>query len=274
MVGIITYGPSFCPPPSPPLPPPRTTTFKISPFQCRFEVCFNVLEPIHLICDVNFTHAFALIQLFEIPTNLQGKLFQRHLEFFKRHLKNWTPIVLFRLKCFDRPTLGFGFSSGDPSALRALNVSGGGDEHDRTMFSYRPYAYREQKMEVVSRLLIRKFRCRVTGGFIRDWVINGQREVPSGVAVENWIEKSSFGGWELIEGIVPKDIDVELALDSDFDVVRFICLVRACGISVDVYDHKPQRHCFVFDRLVGPFTVDIIGNILPSSPFEVTNFEL
>ena len=167
---------------------------------------------------------------------------------------------MFRAK-FDRPTpLSLGFPSGDPAAVRAMNVSGGGEEHDLAMFSYRPDASREQKMEVVSRLLIRKFKCKVTGGFIRDWVINGQQLAPVGVAFENWIEKSSFGGWEMVEGVVPKDIDVELAPDADFDVVRFICHVRACGISVDVYEHKPQRHCFVFNLLVGAFTIDIIGN--------------
>lgn len=152
-----------------------------------------------------------------------------------------------------------------------MNVSGGGEEHDAAMFFYRPGASREQKMEVVSRLLIRKFKCKVTGGFIRDWVINGQQQAPVGVAFENWIEKSSFGGWEMIEGVVPKDIDVEMAPNADFDVVRFICLVRACGISVDIYEHKPQRHCFVFDRMVGAFTIDIIGIAPSSSLHELIN---
>jgi hypothetical protein len=179
-------------------------------------------------------------------------------------LKNWTPVVLLRPSGADCcPLPHFNFSPEHPSFTRAKNVSGGGEAHDAVMFVHRPDAGREQKMEVVSRLLIRKFKCKLTGGFIRDWVINGDSARPHGVPVERWIALDRFGGWEMThDGVVPKDLDVELELDAHFDVVMFVSLVRDCGISVDFYEHKPQRHCFVFDRLVGPFTVDIVGNFL------------
>ena len=202
--------------------------------------------------------------IFSHSAMFQCKVFQKHLEFFKRNLKNWTPVVLRHSERSSSST--YTFHSDDDANLRAKNVSGGGDEHDRAMFCYLPNRSREEKMEVVSRLLIRKFKCKVTGGFIRDWVINGQRVTPHNVDVAKWIERSSYGGWEMVEGVIPKDIDVELAADTEFDIIRFICLVRACGISVDVYDHKPQRHCFVFNLSEGPFTIDIIGNIFLFAP--------
>jgi hypothetical protein len=217
----------------------------------------TIPHPIPFSKPVTFKHAHALI--FSHSAIFQCKVFQKHLEFFKRNLKNWTPVVL--RHSARSSSFTYTFPSGDDAKGRAMNVSGGGDEHDRKMFCYFPQRSREEKMEVVSRLLIRKFKCKVTGGFIRDWVINGQSEKPGNADVTKWIEKSSYGGWEMVEGVIPKDIDVELAAGTEFDILRFMCLVRACGISVDVYDHKPQRHCFVFNLSEGPFTIDIIGNV-------------
>ena len=126
-----------------------------------------------------------------------------------------------------------------------------------------PRATRESRMEMVSRIAVKVFGCRVVGGFIRDWVIRGERahlQLP----FDQWIEDNAMGPhnqWmikEIKEGVIPKDIDIELPMSGYFDASRFIAEVRSCGITVDFHTHIPQRHVFLFEAKRGPFTADFI----------------
>ncbi len=39
-----------------------------------------------------------------------------------------------------------------------------------------PGASREQRMEMVAHIAVRVFECRVVGGFVRDWIVNGEAQ--------------------------------------------------------------------------------------------------
>jgi hypothetical protein len=130
---------------------------------------------------------------------------------------------------------------------------------------------RESRMEAVARIALQIFECRIVGGFVRDWIVNGDRKHPSGPP-RDWVEVSkvyeskeppdSYHGWLKWDfkpdvQVIPKDVDIEL-MTQYFDVNRFIHEVTKYGIVVDHYRHIPQRHFFLFDRETGPFTADFI----------------
>ena len=112
-----------------------------------------------------------------------------------------------------------------------------------------PLSSRETRMAIVGRIAIMNFDCRVTGGFIRDWIING--ETPkTNLPLDQWVQKTnpltSFQTYDIAEGILPKDLDIELPPGKYFDVSRFINDVRMTGITVVFHEHIAQRHIFLF----------------------------
>eukprot|EP00047_Mylnosiga_fluctuans_P009655 m.12416 g.12416 ORF g.12416 m.12416 type:complete len:2363 (-) comp2729_c0_seq1:86-7174(-) len=121
-----------------------------------------------------------------------------------------------------------------------------------------PNATRETRMEVVARIAIQTFNCRVVGGFIRDWIVRGQKTHPS-KAFPDWIHKpGGYITYDILDDVTPKDLDIELPMDTYFDVNRFVSEVRTHGIHVDFHEHVAQRHIFLFERERGPFTADFI----------------
>jgi hypothetical protein len=131
-----------------------------------------------------------------------------------------------------------------------------------------PTATRESRMSVVARIAILDFNCRISGGFLRDWIVRGERQhpaTPPGGANRfnnDWLMTVAPGvgfiKYDMQEGVIPKDLDAELPHDEYFDVARFIGEVRKAGITVDHYEHVAQRHVFVFEADRGPFTMDCI----------------
>ena len=132
-----------------------------------------------------------------------------------------------------------------------------------------PYATRETRMMVVARISILNFECRVSGGFVRDWIVRGFSKHPpnkpdplnpSSLWDNDWVGPAGnvFIQYDMKEGVIPKDIDAELPCDKYFDVYRFISDVRAAGIEVDYHQYVAQRHVFIFDVKTGPFTVDFV----------------
>jgi hypothetical protein len=130
---------------------------------------------------------------------------------------------------------------------------------------------RETRMEAVARIALQMFECRLVGGFVRDWIVNGDRKTPS-LPPREWVEEKStyekkqppdevqgWMKWDFKDGVevVPKDLDIEL-MTQYFDVNRFIAEVTRFGIAVDHHQHIPQRHIFLFDKETGPFTADFI----------------
>jgi hypothetical protein len=132
-------------------------------------------------------------------------------------------------------------------------------------------ATRESRMEAVTRIALQNFDCRVVGGFVRDWIVNGDRKHPKTKPCD-WVEvqktyeakqpPDNYKGWMKWDfkpdvEVVPKDLDIEL-MTQYFDVNRFIYEVTQYGIVVDHHQHIPQRHIFLFDKETGPFTADFI----------------
>ena len=121
-----------------------------------------------------------------------------------------------------------------------------------------PQATRETRMEIVARIAVQNFGCKLCGGFLRDWIVNGERKYPSTPAKDWVIEPGGFVKYEILEEVVPRDIDLELPMEKYFDVGRFVAQVREYGITVDYHEHIPQRHVFLLERDRGPFTIDLI----------------
>lgn len=134
-------------------------------------------------------------------------------------------------------------------------------------------ATRESRMEAVTRIALQMFECRVVGGFVRDWIVNGERKhPPKSLHPRDWVHilpdyevqqpPSKPAGWMKWDfkddvQVIPKDLDIEL-MTQYFDVNRFIFEVTKYGIVVDHHQHIPQRHIFLFDKETGPFTADFI----------------
>ena len=54
-------------------------------------------------------------------------------------------------------------------------------------------ATRETRMEVVTRIAIKIFGCRVVGGFVRDWIVRGEAVHPNRPP-EQWVEETELHG--------------------------------------------------------------------------------
>jgi hypothetical protein len=118
-------------------------------------------------------------------------------------------------------------------------------------------------MEVVANIALgQDFECKLTGGFVRDWVVRGEVQRPATAkAPKDWVVKSAPGQYtkyEILEGVLPKDLDLELSSTKYFDAGRFVTQVRECGIEVNYMEHIAQRYVFLFERERGPFTADFI----------------
>ena len=94
---------------------------------------------------------------------------------------------------------------------------------------------------------------------MRDWIVRGDRQHPKLPPAE-WVIDGATEHltYDIQEGVLPKDLDIELSASKYFDVMRFIGAVRECGIDVDHHEHIPQRHVFLFESKRGPFTADFI----------------
>jgi hypothetical protein len=129
-----------------------------------------------------------------------------------------------------------------------------------------PTATRETRMMLVARIAVQQFGCRLSGGFVRDWIVKGFKEHPPNLPDpakpfdNEWIETCTKGfiKYDIKEGVLPKDIDAELSSDMFFDVQRFISTVRAAGVTVDFHEHVAQRHVFTFECARGPFSMDCV----------------
>ena len=212
--------------------------------------------------------------------------FKKHIEFWGRGLRHCPALsfessdVLSGIEFFRTPDPKyFGQSkSADYAAFkrRLHNITAEElSEEEMWEMTRGKDATRESRMEAVTRIALQTFDCRVVGGFVRDWIVNGERKhPPKHVRPRDWVEigkdyeakqppdKPSSKAWikwdfkDDIE-VVPKDLDIEL-MTQYFDVNRFIQEVTDCGIVVDHHEHIPQRHIFLFDKETGPFTADFI----------------
>jgi len=102
-----------------------------------------------------------------------------------------------------------------------------------------PRASRETRMTVVAHIAIHHFHCKLSGGFIRDWILNEERSDGGYGAytgtLDHWVEDKKTHSLErfvMREGILPKDLDFELPNCKYFDVHFFITKLSDVGIKV------------------------------------------
>mmetsp|Transcript_34674 Transcript_34674/g.72727 ORF Transcript_34674/g.72727 Transcript_34674/m.72727 type:complete len:1069 (-) Transcript_34674:659-3865(-) len=199
--------------------------------------------------------------------NLEGRRqdlnrFSNHFALWRRQLAT-TPMVerpdhFMAVNLYRRPHT---FSEGDEAFRERLHTVTALQLSEIKVFlkCEGPQATRESRMEIVARIAVQVFGCKLCGGFLRDWIVNGEREHLPG-PFEDWIEQPAGGytRFEIKAGVIPKDLDLELPMEKYFDVGRFVSEVRQCGITVDYHEHIAQRHVFLLEKGRGPFTVDLI----------------
>lgn len=85
---------------------------------------------------------------------------------------------------------------------------------------YSKVPIRVYRMVTVCWVLVNKYDCCIKGGFLRDWVINGECNIPGG-SQSDMLEE--FNGFYRIKDdlIVPSDIDVDLSEEKPFNFEEF-----------------------------------------------------
>lgn len=120
-------------------------------------------------------------------------------------------------------------------------------------------------MEFVAWVLLNKYDCTLKGGFVRDWVVGGRENFPTGVK----LQVNPVNGKEdiLDERVSPKDLDVTLPIFSSkkkhykvFVPDEFIRIMKSYSIDTEVDESEGWRYYCIFDRNrpSGAFTADII----------------
>jgi hypothetical protein len=119
-------------------------------------------------------------------------------------------------------------------------------------------ATRETRMEVVAWIAVCKFKCKLEGGFVRDWVVGKYTEHPPNP--QAWVK---YEGTDqipyMLKEIVPSDLDCHLPKDANFDIESFQDELHKYGMKCKVY-RQAWRYVLLIDKdeLTGPFTMDLI----------------
>lgn len=115
---------------------------------------------------------------------------------------------------------------------------------------------RERLMEIVAWLLVSKFKCRLEGGFVRDWVVAGQHSRPS--TPLPWVTFKATGIPVLDPALTPADLDVQLPMRF-FSMRFFRDRLFQLGITIAKTISEPWRTLLVFfPDTENVFTVDLI----------------
>ncbi|CAF1258217.1 unnamed protein product, partial [Didymodactylos carnosus] len=119
---------------------------------------------------------------------------------------------------------------------------------------------RESRMEVVAWVAVCKFKCRLEGGFPRDWIVDHRREHPTSIEPTNWVTFNQQTGLpELTPKLIPADLDFHLPLKKYFDLERFLDEMHQYEFQVKVFQ-EPWRYILLFDQYTstGPFIAEFI----------------
>jgi hypothetical protein len=96
---------------------------------------------------------------------------------------------------------------------------------------------RTARMIAVCWILVTKFDCVIKGGFVRDWVVNGEEVLPkTELERKNLLQKNPRNRFlEVVDDTVtPSDIDIEIAPDTPFKLNLFLKEMKKLGISASV----------------------------------------
>jgi hypothetical protein len=105
-------------------------------------------------------------------------------------------------------------------------------------------------MEVVANIAVNMFHCKLSGGFIRDWIVAEQRG-DGGLGgytgkLDQWVEDKKSHDLErfcMREGILPKDLDFELPNSDYFDALYFISRLSEVGIQASRDSNACDVNC-------------------------------
>ena len=121
-------------------------------------------------------------------------------------------------------------------------------------------ATRETRMEVVAWIAVCKFKCKLEGGFVRDWIVRGEAEYPP-THPSTWV---TYEGQDKLpsidERVVPKDIDCHLPKDAEFDIESFRDELHKYGIIV-YYFLCLLFHLLLFNKPLHLGSVRTLGTI-------------
>ncbi|CAF1115266.1 unnamed protein product, partial [Adineta ricciae] len=120
-------------------------------------------------------------------------------------------------------------------------------------------ATRETRMEVVAWIAVCLFRCKLEGGFVRDWIVaNQSARPPASVLPQQWVQFSHKIP-VIDKAVIPSDLDCHLPLEHPFDIDQFLDEIHKYHIQTEVF-RQDWRYVLLFDRNypTGPFTMDLI----------------
>jgi hypothetical protein len=120
---------------------------------------------------------------------------------------------------------------------------------------------RVRRMIAACWFLVNFFDCTIKGGFVRDWIVNGEDIIPPGTDLKNLLQPNARNRFLEVadEMITPSDIDVELPNDRIFNPEQFTMEMSKLGISVAIEDDGWRKHLmFDYGRETGGFTADLI----------------
>ena len=139
-------------------------------------------------------------------------------------------------------------------------------------------ATRGSRMAAVAWLAVTKFKLKLKGGFIRDWVVPGFENVKddTGADLPFVVTNTGFRNRPVIDGkFVPQDLDFQMPPDEYFDVQAFKVQVENLGIKVTQVHMDSLLIVIVFDAPLanedpplgskGPFTAEMtLPHIAPT----------
>lgn len=117
-------------------------------------------------------------------------------------------------------------------------------------------------MIAVCWVLVNRFDCVIKGGFVRDWVVNGEEVLPKTekerVDLLQNNPRNQF--LEVVDDTVtPSDIDAEMSPDTPFIEGLFLKEMKKLGISVRIEEDGWRKHImFDYKSPSGGFTADLI----------------
>ncbi|CAF1174161.1 unnamed protein product [Adineta ricciae] len=120
-------------------------------------------------------------------------------------------------------------------------------------------ATRETRMEAVAWIAVCRFDCKLEGGFVRDWIVDGNASKPTAITdPKKWIDTNNPMP-ALIKEVVPGDLDCHLPSHIYFDIEKFQDELYRYGITCEV-KRDTWRYVLLFDlnEPTGPFTMDLI----------------
>ncbi|CAF1194233.1 unnamed protein product [Didymodactylos carnosus] len=143
-----------------------------------------------------------------------------------------------------------------------------------------PTATRETRMEVVAWVAVCEFKCRLEGGFVRDWIVGNYSTTPANLSPKQWIVYQPGTSMPMLnKQLVPSDLDCHLPASEYFDIERFSDRMHKFKISIKVF-RQDWRYVLLLDEdyKTGPFTMDLIEPHIALThdriDFDVSNLSL